>query len=140
MNHQLSSDVLAASQFAVPITAATTTPSAGVDTLGYRRAVAVFHSLPTGSGTTSDCKLQQSSDDGVGDAYADVSGAAFTQVTTAGGVKLQMMEIDLAKRERYLKLLHTGAGGSAAGAASGIILLFRGAQTAPTQSSTDISV
>lgn len=140
MLHQLSSEVLVKAQLIVPITAATNTPSAGVDCLGFRRALAIFYSLPTGSGTTSDCKLQESSDDGVGDAYADVASAAFTQVTTAGGVKVYLMEIDLAKRERYLKLIHTGAGGSAAGAAAGLILLFRGSQEAPAQANTVVSV
>lgn len=140
MLHQLSAGVKFAAQLVVPITAATNTPAAGVDTLGYRRALALFHSKPTGSGTTSDCKLQESSDDGSGDAYADVTGATFAQVTTAGGEKIQVMEIDLAKRERYLKLIHTGAGGSAAGAAEGCILLFRGAQEPPTQAATVVSV
>lgn len=139
MQHQLTSEVLLKAGFAVPITAAAVN-GAGVDCLGYRRAVAIFHSKPTGSGTTSDCKLQESSDDAAADAYADVTSATFTQVTTAGGEKLAAMEIDLAKRERYLRLVHTGAGGSAAGAATGCILLFRGAQEAPTQAVTVVSV
>ena len=139
ITHQLSAEVLFKAGFCVPITAASNN-GAGIDCLGYRRACAIFHSKPTGTGTTSDCKLQESSDDGSSDAYADVTSATFTQVTTAGGEKCAVMEIDLAKRERYLRLVHTGAGGSAAGAAAGHILLFRGGQTAPTQDVTVVSV
>jgi hypothetical protein len=39
------------------------------------------------------------------------------------------MEINLAIRKRYIRLVHTGAGGSAAGQAVGIIILHRGRWT-----------
>lgn len=139
MQHQLSSEVLFKAGLIVPVTAAANN-GAGVDCLGYRRAVAICYGKPTGSGTTSDFKVQESSDDGAVDTYADVTSATTTQLTTVGGEKLYLIEVNLSKRERYLRVVHTGAGGSAAGAASAIIALFRGAQTAPSQDNTVVSV
>jgi hypothetical protein len=92
----------------------------GVDTQGFEKALAIFHSAPSGSGTTSDCKLQESADNS---SFADVATATFAQVTTAGGAQLQVMNINLAKRKRYLRLVHTGAGGSAAGQAEACFVL-----------------
>lgn len=111
----------------------------GVDTLGYRRAVAVFITSPSGSGTTSDCKLQESSA-GVSSGMADCSpAAAFTQGTTVGGLQVQYMNINLAAHKRYLRLVHTGAGGSAAGSAAGIIILGEPAYAAATQTTAAVS-
>ena len=123
--HRPSQSVLVKPSFLTAITAAVNT-GAGVDCLGYRRACALFNAAPSGAGTTSDCKLQESADNS---SFADVTGAAFAQVTTAGGAKLELLDIDLAKRLRYLRLVHTGAGGSAAGQAAGIIELFNPTST-----------
>lgn len=134
--HRPSQHVLSKQTVIVPITAAANNGT-GVDTLGYRRAQAIFVSAPSGGGTTSDCKLQDSADNG---SFADVASAAFTQVTTAGGTQIQVMDIDLAKRRRYLRLVHTGAGGSAAGAAAGVIQLFDPEYYPPTQDNTAVNV
>lgn len=134
--HTPTDRVLVKASLITAITAASNNGT-GVDCLGYSRAMAVFHSAPSGSGTTSDCKLQESSDNST---FADVTGATFTQVTTAGGAKIQAMNIDLAKRLRYLRLVHTGAGGSAAGQAEGALYLFNGQGAPPTQDVTPISV
>ena len=134
--HRLSEHMLLKGDFEVAITAAATNGT-GIDTLGYRRACAIFYSTPSGSGTTSDCKLQDSSDNST---FADVSSASFTQATTAGGAQWQLMAIDLAKRNRYLRLVHTGAGASAGGQAAGAILLFEAWDAAPTQDTAAIHV
>ena len=60
--------------------------------------------------------------------------------TTAGGVVLETMSVDLSKRNRYLRLVHTGAGGSAAGFAMAIILLFNGRYLGVTQDPADVLV
>lgn len=94
---------------------------AALDALGYENAFAWFYSSPSGVGTTSDCKLQESDDNA---AWCDVPNATFTQATTLGGAKLFTMDIKLEKRLRSLQLVLTGAGGAAAGNASGGIDLL----------------
>jgi hypothetical protein len=130
--HSPSQQVVAIPAFVVPITAAVVN-GAATNIFGYTRAMAMFHSLPTGSGTTSDCKVQESADGSTG--WVDVSGAAFVQVTTVAGETLQVADIDLNKRLQYLRLVQTGAGASAAGAASGEILLFNAESYPVTQPS-----
>lgn len=136
--HTPSDVVLVKSGLVVPITAAANTGK-HVDTQGYTRAMVVFHSLPTGTGTTSDCKLQDGAAANGSDA-ADIAGAAFTQVTTVLGEKIQVMNVDLSKRKRYLTAIHTGAGGSAAGAASVEIVLFNGEAYPQAQDLTPVSI
>ena len=105
---------------ALAITAASTN-SSSVDSDGFEDAYAWFYANPSGGGTTSDCKLQESDDNAN---WVDVTGGTFTQATTAGGAKLFTMNVKLRGRMRYLRLVHTGAGGAAAGNAScGIDLL-----------------
>jgi hypothetical protein len=118
--HTPSDSVLTKRSVLTAITAAANN-GAGVDCLGFERAEAIFDSAPSGTGTTSDCKLQDSADNS---SFADVTGATFAQATTVGGAKIQVMNINLSKRRRYLRLVHTGAGGSAAGVAFGGFNLF----------------
>lgn len=128
--HRPSENVLVKKDFLTAITAASNTGTA-IDCLGYQRAMAIFDTAPTGSGTTSDCKLQECATSG--GSFVDVTGATFTQATTVGGATVQVMDIDLSKRLRYLKLVHTGAGGSAAGNAAGLFILFEPTNLPPTQ-------
>lgn len=93
------------------ITAATNNGT-GIDCLGFENAKVVAYSAPTGAGTTSDIKVQDSADNST---FADVASAAFTQLTTVGGAKLYVGDVKLSKRARYIRIVHTGAGGSAAG-------------------------
>ena len=107
------SDV-AAMKAAVGISAddygAVTTDGTGIDTRGYHQALVV---LNVGTVTTSlDVKVQQSSDDGSSDAYADISGAAFTQVTTANDVAVYVARVNLDATERYIRVVGTGVGAS----------------------------
>lgn len=136
--HTLGDNIQADDEVITAITAAANNGS-GIDTFGFRRAVAIFFSTPTGSGTTSDCKLQESSV-GVSSSMADCSPAvAFTQATTVGGKQIQILDIDLAKHKRYLRLVHTGAGGSAAGVAAGVILLGEPQYAGTTNTPTNIA-
>lgn len=127
--HRLSQNALVKGSFEAAITAASINGT-GVDTQGYREASAIFYATPSGSGTTSDCKLQDSPDNST---FTDVTGAAFTQATTAGGASWQFMDIDLSKRQRYLRLVETGAGASAGGVTAGAFLLYRPWNAAPAQ-------
>lgn len=124
--HTPSENVAVRLGVAALITAATNNGT-GVDCAGFEDALATFYSAPTGSGTTSDCKIQDSPDNST---WTDVTSAAFTQVTTAGGAKTYVGNIKLSARARYLRMVHTGAGGSAAGFAHGEFVLF-GARRKP---------
>lgn len=103
-----------------------------------RRITAVIIASPTGAGTTEDVKLQESADD-VDVNYADVAGGAVAQVTTAGaaadatGAVLRILEINPAKRLRWIRLVGTGAGGSAAGNCVALWLLNEEFQLAAVQ-------
>ncbi|HEX8289814.1 MAG TPA: hypothetical protein VF556_17665 [Pyrinomonadaceae bacterium] len=134
--HTPSENIKKALAFCVAITAAVVN-GASVDCLGFENAFASFYSNPSGGGTTSDCKLQESADNAT---WVDVAGAAFTQVTTAGGAKLLTMNIKLEKRLRYLRLVHTGAGGAAAGQATGSIDLLNARYNPVEQANPAVSV
>lgn len=141
--HTLSDSFVLKGEVLTAITAATNTPTTAVDTLGYRRAAAYFNSAPTGTGTTSACKLQDSPDNST---FTDVTNAAFTTVTTVNaaagtnGMLVQWMNIDLSKRNRYLRLVHTGAGGSAAGVAAAGLVLYEADYAGVTNDQTAITV
>ncbi len=117
--------------------AAATTNGASVDCQGFETAKAIFNSEPAGAGTTSNCKLQESDDNA---AFADVPNAAFAPSTTAAGAKIQVMNIKLSNRKRYLRLVHTGAGGAAAGTAYGLIELYNARYNPVSQINPAISV
>ncbi|MCX4778171.1 hypothetical protein [Streptomyces sp. NBC_01264] len=58
------------------------------------------------TGTSVTVKLQESSDDGVGDAFADVTGGAFT---AASGITSQRIATSSSQTvERYLRVVTTG--------------------------------
>lgn len=62
------------------------------------------------TGTDATIKLQESSDDGAGDAWADVTGGAFTQVTGARvGERLETSRTQTV--ERYLRVVTTTSAG-----------------------------
>lgn len=58
------------------------------------------------TGTSATVKLQQSSDNGVGDAWADVTGGAFAAATARGTQRIQTARNQAV--ERYLRLVTTG--------------------------------
>lgn len=62
------------------------------------------------TGTDATVKLQQSSDNGAGDAFADVTGGGFTQITT--GPQAQRIQTARGQAvERYLRAVTTTTGG-----------------------------
>jgi hypothetical protein len=134
--HTPSENVRTVHSLAGAITAATTN-GASADCLGHESAKAIVYAAPTGAGTTSDFKLQESSDN---TSWSDVPGGAFTQITTAGGAKLYVMNVDLSKRSRYVRLVHTGAGGSAGGTFYGLLELYNARYRPVAQANAAFSV
>lgn len=78
-------------------------PTPGAYSFGLQAYLHVF----AFTGTDVTIKLQQSSDNGVGDAWADVTGGAFTAVTTAPLAERIATARNQAV-ERYLRLVTTG--------------------------------
>jgi hypothetical protein len=130
--HSPSEQVKSVLGVAAAITAATNNGT-GIDCLGFENAKIVLYSAPSGAGTTSDVKVQDSADNST---FADVTSAAFTQVTTAGGAKLYVGDIKLSKRARYIRVVHTGAGGSAAGFVVATVELYSGRIKPVSQTNT----
>jgi hypothetical protein len=79
----------------------------GVDVSDYTGPILVAQNVGVVSGTTPtlDGKLMDSADDS---SYADVSGAAFTQVTTSNS--LQTLVVDARAVRKYLRYTGTIAG------------------------------
>lgn len=75
----------------------------GTVSFGFQAYVQVFS---IGSGTPS-LKLQTSSDDGVGDPWADLTGGSFGVVTAPSAVRIQSVSDTLAV-ERYVRIVSTG--------------------------------
>lgn len=134
--HAPSQHVLAKSSFNVAITAATVN-GASVDCLGFTRALAVLDTAPSGGGTTSQMKVQESANGSSG--WADVANAITAAVAT-GSSGIYLIDLNLAKRLRFLRLVHIGAGGSAAGQAVGDLYLFNFEYKAPTQDQAVVQV
>lgn len=63
------------------------------------------------TGTDATVKLQQSSDNGVGDAWADVVGGGFAQITGGAPTALRIQTARDQAVERYLRAVTTTVGG-----------------------------
>lgn len=119
----------------------------GVDCRGYEKALFVFH-LGAHDRTTGDetiiFKVEESSDNGSVDAFAAVSGAASATIgdvtpnATSGNVYL--IEVNLSKRERYLRGVTTAAGTTPIDLCSCSVLLFNGRNLAVSQDASVVSV
>lgn len=81
--------------------------SDGVDTKGFETVMFELNvGVATATGTL-DVKLQESSDDGVADAYADITGAVFVQVTVANDNTVYLLRIKSRNFKRYLRTVST---------------------------------
>jgi len=94
--------------------AAGTVEGDGVDCKGYDQALVILDCGTVGVNTTLDVKIQESGDDGDADAYADVTGAAFTQVDPDNDDAVYIGRLRTGSRERYLRAYGTIAGDNAA--------------------------
>jgi hypothetical protein len=85
----------------------TTGNQTGVDILNFDGHGMVILNSAAGTGTTPtlDVKLQDSADNS---SFADVSGAAFTQVT--GAASFQTIDVDLSAIRRYVRVVDTVSG------------------------------
>lgn len=105
----------------------TITPSAGIDMQGFNSCMfLVLLGTITASGVPS-IKVQQSSDDGVADAYSDLEGTAFA-VTDADDDEIIAVEI-IRPTKRYLKLILART--TANVVLDGILAILGGAQSHP---------
>ncbi|MGH3587159.1 MAG: hypothetical protein ACRDQ0_12630, partial [Pseudonocardia sp.] len=57
------------------------------------------------TGTSCTVKIQESSDDAAGDAFADVTGGAFAAASAVGAQRIATGAINV---ERYLRIVTTG--------------------------------
>lgn len=80
----------------------------GVDfSAAYNFGLQAYLHVFSFTGTNVTIKLQQSSDNGVGDAFTDVTGGAFT-VVTAAPTKERIATARALAVERYLRVVTTG--------------------------------
>ena len=87
---------------------ATTTNGAGIDTLGYHQALVI---VSAGDITTSlAVTIEESSDNGSSDAFAAVSGAAFTTILAAADNVVAVGRINLQGTERYIRVSGVSVG------------------------------
>jgi hypothetical protein len=104
---------------------------AGVDCRGFDEAlIVVAAGVVTGSGSHA-FKVQESGDNAVADAYADVTDAAFTAITASNDNTVYVGRVNLRERQRYLRVLDTGGVAVMEGAA--VIILMAAAILPVTQ-------
>ena len=83
------------------------TNGSGVDfTAGASFGLQAYCHLFAFTGTSVTIKLQESSDNGSSDAYADVAGGSFGALTTPGGSRIQTARNQTV--ERWLRVVTTG--------------------------------
>lgn len=88
------------------------TEGTGVDNAAASAAgLVAFLQAFSFSGTDVTVKIQESSDNGSGDAFADVTGGGFTQITTGGPPLAQRIATGAIAVERYLRAVTVTTGG-----------------------------
>lgn len=81
-------------------------------TAGTNFGLQAYLQVVSFSGTDATVKIQQSSDNGAGDAWADVTGGAFTAVTTGQAPLARRLQTTRALAiERYLRVVTTTSAG-----------------------------
>jgi hypothetical protein len=108
-----------------------------VDCLGFRRAAIIFNTW-TGSATTSNFTVSESADGSTG--VVTVAGATLgaAVVASTADAGTQIVDVDLSKRLRYLRVNSVGTG--TAGNASATLLLYEADNGAVTQPVAALSV
>lgn len=125
--------MLAKHSYNAVLTAATVNGTS-VDTQGYRRAAFVSDAA-TGAATTANFQLQESSDNVT---WTNVAGATLATAVPASTTQVNLVDIDLAKRQRYLRAQQIGTG--TAGTSAGVFVLYNASNQAVTQDQTALSV
>lgn len=81
----------------------------GVDCRGFDDLkVVLSNGVFTATGDIT-LKLQESDDNGVSDAYADITGATMTNMPIASDETVYVANVNLAKRKRYIRAVVTVA-------------------------------
>lgn len=140
---QLTSSALVKPAIVTAQLAAGATNGPGVDCLGFTRATLLVSVGALAGDHNVTVKLQQSSDNGAGDAFADVASATTGAIAAAGDEATYAIEIDLSKRERYLRAVGTVAGTTTPVAlTSAVLILHRpgASNLPPTQDKTVVVV
>lgn len=102
-------------------TAPTATQCINIDTKGFRWATFLVQT-GTVTGTSIAVKVQESSDNFVSDAAADVTDADFTTLAATDDDQWESLTIDLQKCERYLQLAFTFSAITVANLAASCVL------------------
>lgn len=139
MYHTLSEDALVKQNLAPQsIASGASENGAGQDAQGYETLLAV---VAAGVATTGNVtvKLQESSDDGDADAYADITDATTPAIGPTGDEEPYLIELNLSERERYIRAVATVAGGGSV-LVGVTFLLGRGRHLPPTQDNTVVQV
>lgn len=121
------------------ITAATVN-GAVIDALGFSEALFILDTGQFGgTSPTLDVALYES--DASGGTYTAVTGAAFTQITTANDdADVYLMRVRLLKRQRYLRLTRVGAGTSPTGNYSAVCVLSQASEVPVAQINAVVDV
>jgi len=134
------SDNLVVKQNIAPqdVASGATVNGAGQDCAGHEQLLAV---VEVGLATTGNItvKLQESSDDGSTDAYADITSATTGAVGTTGDNEPYLIDVNLSERERYIRAVATAAGGGDVLVGVSFVLA-RGRHLPPTQDNTVVKV
>lgn len=126
-------DAVEVKQSLVPDIRSADANGTGVDTLGYNSALVVVSTGAIDEADTDETyavKVQESSDDGDADAYADISGASVT-ITGAG---VQVIRVDGlgTSRERYLRAV-LDVGGTTPSHEGEVLILLGNAYQEPVR-------
>jgi hypothetical protein len=109
----------------------------GIDCAGYEVALFVVEvgAVASGADKSVSAQIQESSDNGSSDTFADLTGATTGAVANAGQNETYLIEVNLSEAERYLRVAIDG--GSSAGGLIGVAcLLMQGRSLPPTQQNT----
>lgn len=97
-------DLVAAQGLAGDNHAVGTHNGAAIDMKGFHEALVVLNAGPVGTSGTVDVKVQEC--DTSGGTYADIAGAAFTQVVAANDEAIYQGRIRItASRKRYIRVV-----------------------------------
>ena len=91
-----------------------------VDSMGFEEMLIILNVGENAAGGTLDVKLQEGAESDGSDA-ADITGAAFTQITTSNDVNIYVARLNLRGRERYIRAVGVTATAACTYSVSGIM-------------------
>lgn len=121
--------------------AGATVNGTGIDCAGYETLIVDVElgAIADASNKTVTVKLQESSDNGSVDTFADITLATTGAVLTAGHNKPYLFDVNLSEHERYIRAVATGGAGDG-GLVAVSFHLGGGRHLPPTQVNTVVSV